>query len=107
MHAQWILMTAWAGLVAVSLTGAETVGYWRFDDGEAPVAAGTLVTDNNSPALNGTAGVNLSGSLPAFDDDRPAAQIYSRLGGPPLNLANSASSTRDCRPTPILLPAAS
>lgn len=91
MHTHWIRTFALYGLCAASLNGAETVGYWRFDDGSAPAAAGTLVTEVNAPDFNGTAGVNGSASLPAFDNDRPAAQIYSRLGGPPLNPANSAS----------------
>ena len=92
MHTHWIRTFALYGLCAASLNGAEPVGYWRFDDGSAPAAAGTLVTEVNAPDFNGTAGVNGSASLPAFDNDRPAAQIYSRLGGPPLNPANSAST---------------
>jgi len=70
---------------------AETVAYWQFDDGAAPDASASLITETNAPTLNGTAGVSGSVIYPAFDNDRPAPRIYANLTGPLLNTTNSAS----------------
>jgi hypothetical protein len=70
---------------------AETVAYWAFDDGAPTNVAGAVATEVNAPALNGTAGKNLTGALPTFSADCPAPRLYASLTGPLLNPTNSAS----------------
>ena len=70
---------------------AETLGLWQFDDGVAPNAADTLVSEINAPAFNGTAKSNDSGPKPVFSDDRPGDQIWAYFSGPILNSANTGS----------------
>jgi len=86
----WKRMLVFSGFVACSAC-AEMTALWQFDDNLPAVAATTLVTEVNAPALNGTANKIGTGSNPAYSADRPGMRIWSRFGGPLLNTSNSAS----------------
>ena len=69
-----------------------TIGYWQFDDGTIGDPAGTLVSELNSPALDGTAGdYNASGSIPVYDVSTPGLQIADGVGGTIFNSSNTSS----------------
>jgi len=83
-------------LFAVSLTTgravAATIGYWTFDDGAPALAASSIVTPTNSPALNGTARTWAGGTTkPAFSGERGGLRVIDGIGGPRLNWGNRGS----------------
>jgi hypothetical protein len=78
--------------VSFSKADAAPVGYWSFDDGTAPAAAGTLVTTVNSPAINGTGAGLSGGSAPIFSIATPVgSEIRAGIGGSILNASNDTS----------------
>jgi hypothetical protein len=67
-----------------------TIGYWTFDDGTAPNAAATLLSEINSPTVNATGQGYGTGSAPTFASPLPGAVITDGPDGARLN-NNSAS----------------
>ncbi|MHB1158333.1 MAG: LamG domain-containing protein, partial [Phycisphaerales bacterium] len=80
---------------------AATIGYWSFDDAAPGTNAGTLVTQTNSPDIDGTAGTyddqrtQYPGTpvLPIHHASRPGGgiQVTSGVGGAVVNSENTAS----------------
>ncbi len=85
-----LTLTLACGLIG-SVARAETIAYWQFDDGTPSATATTLVSQANSPTLDGTGTKYGSGSNPTFNADRPGAMIADGVGGPILNASNATS----------------
>ncbi|MBI1367571.1 MAG: PEP-CTERM sorting domain-containing protein [Planctomycetes bacterium] len=75
---------------AASLAPAATIGYWQFDDGSAPNDANTLVSQTNSPTVDGT-GVSEGSGKPKFNNDVPIPFVRDGIGGSIINAANTTS----------------
>ncbi|QNN24269.1 LamG domain-containing protein [Planctomycetales bacterium ZRK34] len=86
---------SFAALFAVGLTAsvdAATIGYWQFDDLAPGNAASTLVTQSNSPDLDGTASASGGGSSVKPDHVADVANllISDGVGGPILHSNDSS-----------------
>ncbi len=86
-----LLCTALLGMALTHSTAiAGTVGYWSFDDGTSGTAT-LLMSDVNSPALDGTAGGNAGGTAPVFSSVLPGASTTSGISGTVTNASNLSS----------------
>lgn len=70
MKRTMLLAVALCGLMVAHAARAQTVGYWRFEDGAAGTNATTLATEANSPTLDGTAHPTTA-PKPSFSADVP------------------------------------
>lgn len=75
-------------MATVSTAPGATVAYWQFDEGTPGNDATTVVTQVNSPALDGT-GVNDGGGLPDFSSEVPFGTVYS--SGSVVNASNTGA----------------
>lgn len=88
-------------LTPVFTASAAHLAYWQFDDGTSG-AASTVVSEINSPAVNGAASGNGSGGLaPTFNSSTPGAVITNGVGGAILNASNTSSLSFDNGPSGV------
>ncbi len=84
-----------AFLAAAVPARADTIGYWKLGDGTPGSVASTLVSQVNSPGLNGIAGTRDGGPAPLFNMGVPGRVIVDGLGGAVLNASNTVSLAFD------------
>jgi hypothetical protein len=73
-------------LLACVPAAANVIGHWTFEDGAPSTSAGPLVTDFNSPLLDGVGAANGTGAPPVFSSVLPSGPfVLDGLGGPLLH----------------------
>lgn len=84
-----------AFLAATVPSRADTIGYWQLGDGTPGSVASALVSQVNSPGLDGIAGTRNGGPTPLFNMGVPGRVIVDGLGGAVLNASNTVSLAFD------------